>query len=591
MHITKSGVVHRKKCRHPKTPADLMRRYCLVCGCKAENYNFGVISCESCKAFFRRNAHKQTLGEAGFACSFRRGGCEVSLATRKKCPGCRLAKCFAVGMQADLIQKADQVYQPSAKSPSSSASVPLPTMMSVGSSSSSVSSFASAIRRPTPLPPPPPPPPPLQPARLPDAARDSDQSEHLLRLWHRLQSPEPKLPPSSFTEPNCNEASGAEDHRYANVLLVDFFVELRKLVADTMLCDIQAANDTGVAMLEAFVHQVARFIAGLRQVDQLEKPHFLALLRCRLHSVLFRCCPALATARMIGSSTSPSGAVRSAVTPFSSLSIWCAAPAAHLVDYTPLVECDTYISLLARGHGQCGRNSSHCSALPSCCLRYHQHLVDSLYYHYPFEFDQKLEACLPPVQMVALGFDRTLHSFIQYCPLTAGILEIGTRACFQTAAASFIPVYPPGVQQRVSFVGHGNASRQQERLGGNDWRPLPKRTTKTTEEVVSEGREFELEVMIAEPAYRGEGAWAARLSSAGCSAWQLLAKIGDDNLASQRLFTGPGLARSRLADRQPVFRAGHLPQSEGGCAPDTPRLGWRAAPARGCPLLPPAISA
>lgn len=31
---------------------------CLVCGDKALGYNFNAVSCESCKAFFRRNAHK-----------------------------------------------------------------------------------------------------------------------------------------------------------------------------------------------------------------------------------------------------------------------------------------------------------------------------------------------------------------------------------------------------------------------------------------------------------------------------------------------------------------------------------------------------
>lgn len=33
-------------------------KLCLVCGDKALGYNFNAISCESCKAFFRRNAHK-----------------------------------------------------------------------------------------------------------------------------------------------------------------------------------------------------------------------------------------------------------------------------------------------------------------------------------------------------------------------------------------------------------------------------------------------------------------------------------------------------------------------------------------------------
>ena len=38
-----------------KPPKD---KICLVCGDKALGYNFNAISCESCKAFFRRNAHK-----------------------------------------------------------------------------------------------------------------------------------------------------------------------------------------------------------------------------------------------------------------------------------------------------------------------------------------------------------------------------------------------------------------------------------------------------------------------------------------------------------------------------------------------------
>lgn len=33
-------------------------RFCLVCGTKAQGYNFNAITCESCKAFFRRNAYK-----------------------------------------------------------------------------------------------------------------------------------------------------------------------------------------------------------------------------------------------------------------------------------------------------------------------------------------------------------------------------------------------------------------------------------------------------------------------------------------------------------------------------------------------------
>nr|KAG5708734.1 hypothetical protein BaRGS_034951 [Batillaria attramentaria] len=39
-------------------------KLCLVCGDKALGYNFNAISCESCKAFFRRNAHKELVASA-----------------------------------------------------------------------------------------------------------------------------------------------------------------------------------------------------------------------------------------------------------------------------------------------------------------------------------------------------------------------------------------------------------------------------------------------------------------------------------------------------------------------------------------------
>lgn len=43
-----------KRRRHRKPGKDMVYR-CLVCEDVALNYNFTVITCESCKAFFRRN--------------------------------------------------------------------------------------------------------------------------------------------------------------------------------------------------------------------------------------------------------------------------------------------------------------------------------------------------------------------------------------------------------------------------------------------------------------------------------------------------------------------------------------------------------
>lgn len=71
---------------------------CGVCGDKALGYNFNAVTCESCKAFFRRNA----LANKNFKCPFN-SKCEVTTVTRRFCQRCRLEKCFAIGMRKDYI--------------------------------------------------------------------------------------------------------------------------------------------------------------------------------------------------------------------------------------------------------------------------------------------------------------------------------------------------------------------------------------------------------------------------------------------------------------------------------------------------------
>nr|CAD7461607.1 unnamed protein product [Timema tahoe] len=73
-------------------------KICGVCGDRALGYNFNAISCESCKAFFRRNA----LKSKEFRCPFSEK-CQITVVTRRFCQRCRLAKCFAVGMRKDYI--------------------------------------------------------------------------------------------------------------------------------------------------------------------------------------------------------------------------------------------------------------------------------------------------------------------------------------------------------------------------------------------------------------------------------------------------------------------------------------------------------
>lgn len=78
-------------------PANL-QKICLVCGDKALGYNFNAISCESCKAFFRRNA----LTSKEFKCPFT-NNCEITVVTRRFCQKCRLEKCLAIGMVKEFI--------------------------------------------------------------------------------------------------------------------------------------------------------------------------------------------------------------------------------------------------------------------------------------------------------------------------------------------------------------------------------------------------------------------------------------------------------------------------------------------------------
>ncbi|XP_076438730.1 thyroid hormone receptor beta-like [Babylonia areolata] len=76
-------------------------KVCLVCGDRALGYNFSAVSCESCKAFFRRNAHKTIRGRC-------EGKCDVTVESRSFCKKCRLAKCFSAGMRKDMILNDEQ---------------------------------------------------------------------------------------------------------------------------------------------------------------------------------------------------------------------------------------------------------------------------------------------------------------------------------------------------------------------------------------------------------------------------------------------------------------------------------------------------
>ncbi|XP_054162246.1 vitamin D3 receptor-like [Oppia nitens] len=70
---------------------------CVICGDRAIGYNFNALTCESCKAFFRRNALKTPP-----KCKYQ-DNCVIDIDKRRLCTQCRLRKCFEYGMNKDAV--------------------------------------------------------------------------------------------------------------------------------------------------------------------------------------------------------------------------------------------------------------------------------------------------------------------------------------------------------------------------------------------------------------------------------------------------------------------------------------------------------
>lgn len=90
------------------TPSRKPVRLCQVCGDIAKSLHFGGLSCDSCKAFFRRSVQNDAYKH------FRCGGdqkCAISIASRKFCKYCRFAKCESIGMTKSWVMSEDERLQ------------------------------------------------------------------------------------------------------------------------------------------------------------------------------------------------------------------------------------------------------------------------------------------------------------------------------------------------------------------------------------------------------------------------------------------------------------------------------------------------
>ena len=75
---------------------DHMEELCPVCGDKVSGYHYGLLTCESCKGFFKRTVQNKKV----YTCVADRS-CVIDKTQRKRCPYCRFQKCLDVGMKLE----------------------------------------------------------------------------------------------------------------------------------------------------------------------------------------------------------------------------------------------------------------------------------------------------------------------------------------------------------------------------------------------------------------------------------------------------------------------------------------------------------
>ncbi|XP_013872304.1 glucocorticoid receptor isoform X2 [Austrofundulus limnaeus] len=77
-------------------PGGQGQKVCLVCSDEASGCHYGVVTCGSCKVFFKRAVE----GQHNYLCAGR-NDCIIDKIRRKNCPACRFRKCLQAGMNLD----------------------------------------------------------------------------------------------------------------------------------------------------------------------------------------------------------------------------------------------------------------------------------------------------------------------------------------------------------------------------------------------------------------------------------------------------------------------------------------------------------
>ncbi|XP_065143337.1 glucocorticoid receptor-like isoform X2 [Paramisgurnus dabryanus] len=96
-------------------------KICLVCSDEASGCHYGVLTCGSCKVFFKRAVE----GQHNYLCAGR-NDCIIDKIRRKNCPACRFRKCLQAGMNLEA-RKNKKLMRMRGQSTSSEQMSPLPS--------------------------------------------------------------------------------------------------------------------------------------------------------------------------------------------------------------------------------------------------------------------------------------------------------------------------------------------------------------------------------------------------------------------------------------------------------------------------------
>ncbi|XP_041666283.1 steroidogenic factor 1-like [Cheilinus undulatus] len=84
---------------HSKEDWKQVEELCPVCGDKVSGYHYGLLTCESCKGFFKRTVQNKKR----YVCAEYQE-CRIDKSQRKRCPFCRFQKCLHVGMRLEAVR-------------------------------------------------------------------------------------------------------------------------------------------------------------------------------------------------------------------------------------------------------------------------------------------------------------------------------------------------------------------------------------------------------------------------------------------------------------------------------------------------------